>query len=164
MKNKKINSFFKSIGDDIKNGFKKHILKIIGYLIMFIVPIVILFTMYLEKKPEHWQLPVFVCIPLIVLVLVYYFKLRTHFAVKIERMTIENSQEQGKHAGLIIIAKILEILMAIIPFIACYILFNEISKTAIQIKNIFLMIAICEAVGGLFVIFDTIKNITFEET
>lgn len=152
-------SFFVSLKDDIVEMFKKHWLKIIGYIISVLFPAIYLIVTYIERKPESWALPTFVWLPVIVFVCVYWFKLRTYLAIKCETMTVENNIQKGKHAGAIIILKTLQCAMVVVPFLLCYYIFKSLADLSIKIENIFLLLTICEAVGGLFIILDTIKNV-----
>lgn len=74
-------------------------------------------------------------------------------------MRVQNSMEAGKHAGLIIIYDTIKAIMTVLPFLLCYIMVNEIQKYFAEVSKIFLFITICEAVGGLFMILDTISNV-----
>lgn len=151
--------FFISLLDDLKNNFKHHWLKMLGFIVSFGVPVVYLVTTYLEKKPESWAFPVFVWIPVIAFIIVYWAKLRTYLAVKVSAMQIQNDLEKGKHAGAIIICKTIQVAMTVAPFVLLYYVFDSLAKLSIQIQNIFLFLTICEAVGGLLVILDTIANV-----
>ena len=151
--------FFVSLVEDIKNNLQKHWLKFVGYAISFLLPVVFLTTTYLEKKPESWALPTFVWIPVIVFIFVYWFKLRGYLAIKVSAMQVQNDLEKGKHAGAIIICKTIQVAMTVAPFLLFYYIFGELSRIAIEIQHIFLLLTICEAVGGLFIIIDTIANV-----
>lgn len=156
--------FFKSLGKDIGDSFKKHWLALIGYIISIILPLIIIISQYLTKEPNKWSLPCFVWIPLAVLLIVYWFKLRTFLAVKVNDMKRENRLEKGKYAGFIILCKVLQLLMTIAPFVLCYFIFKELTSISVKIENIFLLLTICESAGGLFILVDTIRNLNFEES
>lgn len=151
--------FFESLKEDIKDLFKKHWLKLIGYIISILVPSITLIVVYCMAKPTSWAVPVFVWLPVIVFVWLYWSKIRTYLAIKVERMTCENSMEKGKHAGAIITIKTLQVIMTIIPFLVLYYVFKSLAEANLKVENLFLLLTICEAVGGLFIIFDTVKNV-----
>ena len=151
--------FFVSLWDDFKENLKHHYLKLLGFVASFIVPVAYLTATYVEKKPEHWALPIFVWIPLIVFIFVYWAKLRTYLGVKVATMQVQNDLEKGKHAGAIIICKTIQVAMTVAPFLLFYYVFGELSRVAIQLQNIFLFLTVCEAVGGLLIILDTIANV-----
>lgn len=162
---KAFKGIFKSIGDDFVNLFKKHYLKLIGYIIMLIIPLVFIVSTYIYKRSTLWALPVFVWIPIAIFIIVYWFKLRTYLAIKVNGMEIENHAEAGKHAGLIIIIKVLQCLMTIAPFLLCYFVFKRIEEASIKVENIFLFLTLCESLGSVFIILDTIKNVVnYNET
>ena len=152
-------AFFVSLWDDFVTALRKHWLKLLGYVAMFIVPVVYLFTVYLYKAPERWTLPTFAWLPYIVFALVYWFKLRSYLAVKVSAMETENNIQKGKHAGAIIILKTLQMAMTVTPFLLLYFLFDELSRVAIQVRDVFFFLTICESVGGLLVVMDTIANV-----
>lgn len=158
-------AFFASLWDDLATAFKKHWLKLLGYVAMFVVPVVYLFTEYLYKAPERWTLPTFAWLPYIVFALVYWFKLRSYLAVKVSAMQTENNIQKGKHAGAIIILRTLQMAMTVTPFLLCYFVFDELSRVAIQVRDVFFFLTICESVGALLIILDTIANvIDYSET
>lgn len=163
-----LKQFFVSLGEDFKNLFTKHFWKFIGYVIMFIVPIVVLVCDYIKATPAKsagWTIPVFVIIPLVILLLVYWCKAKRHFAIKLSQMKTENEVQKGKHAGAIIVFTTIEMLSTVLPFAICYILFKGLAGVIKNVEDIFLFITICEAVGGLFVIIDATKNcIDYAET
>ena len=152
-------AFFGSLGEDLKDLFKKHYLKLIGYIITYIVPLAYIIVMYLSKKPEKWTLPVFCWIPLIVLVIVYWSKIKSYLAIKVSKMETENSLQKGKHAGAIIICKTIQVIFTVVPFVICYFVFKAIRESIGNTEELFLFIAITMAIGGLFIILDTIKNV-----
>lgn len=155
-------NFFKSIWEDFVNLILKHWLKLFGYVFMFVVPIIYLITTYIYHKPESWALPVFVWLPLIVFGIVYWFKIRTYLAVKVNSMKLENSLQKGKHAGFIILITVLQMAMTVAPFLLFYYVFDNLEKLMISIKDIFFILTIFEAIGSIFVIFDTIINVSKE--
>lgn len=156
---KALKEFFISLKNDIIESFKKHWLKVIGLIISIVFPAVYLMVTYIEKKPESWAIPAFVWLPVLVFIFVYWFKLRTYLAIKCESMTRENIAEKGKHAGAIIVLKTLQVAMVITPFVICYFIFKSFADLSIKIENIFLLLTICEAVGGVFIIVDTVVNV-----
>lgn len=161
---KKINqafkNFFKSLGQDFKNLFLKHILKLFGYIFMFLAPLIYLITTYIYYKPETWALPIFVWIPIIIFIIVYWFKIRTYLAVKANSFKIENNLQKGKHAGIIILITILQMAMTIAPFVLFYYVFENLEQAMVSIKDIFFILTIFESIGSLFIIFDTIINVS----
>lgn len=156
---KAFKGFFVSLWNDFKESLKHHYLKLLGYISSFVVPVTYLIVAYVEKKPESWAIPIFVWIPVIVFIFVYWFKLRTYLAVKVAAMQVQNDLEKGKHAGAIIVCKTIQVMMTVAPFLLFYFIFGELSKVAIQLQNIFLFLTVCEAVGGLLIILDTIVNV-----
>ena len=151
--------FFVSLWDDLVENFKHHWLRILGFIASFVVPVTYLTSTYLEKKPESWAFPIFVWIPVIMFIIVYWAKLRSYLAVKVATMQVQNDLEKGKHAGAIIICKTIQVTMTVAPFLLGYYIFQELAKIAIQLQNIFLFLTVCEAVGGLFVVLDTVANV-----
>lgn len=153
---------FASIGEDIKELFKKHWLKLVGLIICFFVPVGVLLTFYVQKVDNgtKYTIPFAVMIPLIVLLLVYWFKAKVFFAQKLQAMKVQNSLQAGKHAGLIVLFELIRSLMTILPFALCYLLINELQKFYANVSSIFLFIMICETIGLFFCLLDTIKNVT----
>lgn len=151
--------FFISLKDDIVYNLKHRKFKILGMIVSFVVPVTYLVVAYLEKKPESWTLPIFVWIPVIVFILVYWLKLRSYLAIKVSAMQVQNDIEKGKHAGAIIICRTMQAAMTVAPFLLLYYVFDSLAKLSIQIQNIFLFLTVCEAVGGLLMIIDTIANV-----
>lgn len=157
-------AFFKSIWQDIKDLFKNHIFKVIGFVISYIAPVVYIVVAYMEKKPENWSIPIFVWIPAFVLLFVYWSKLRGFLAIRVAKMETENALEKGKHAGAIIICKFIEVCCTVLPFFLGYYIFKTLREMIGKTENLFLYLGITIAVGGLFMLFDTIKNvIAFDE-
>lgn len=79
-------------------------------------------------------------------------------------MKTENSIEKGKHAGAIILCDMIKALFTVLPFVLFYILIIGLEKYVDRLSDIFLFMIVCESVGGLFTIFDTIHNVVdFEE-
>lgn len=152
-------SFFISFKKDLKENLNHHKLKLLGYVICFFVPLVYLVTTYIERKPEAWGFPTFVWIPVIMFLIVYWLKIRSYVAIKVEAMKVENNLEKGKHAAAIIVCKTIQVVMTVIPFLLLYYVFDSFSKMSIQIQNIFLFLTVCEAVGGLFIVIDTVVNV-----
>lgn len=152
-------AFFISLGEDIKNLFVKRWLKLIGLIIMYIVPVVFLLIAYTEKKPSHWGVSL-VAIPIIVvIILVYWGSFRSWLASKITKIEIENTMVAGKHIAFILLAKTLQIIMVILPFIIGYVVFKALEDFSVQVSNIFLFVALCEGLGGVFTLGDTILNV-----
>lgn len=156
---KAIKGFFVSLKDDFVESLKKHWLKLLGYCVSLIFPAIYLIVTYAEKKPESWALPVFVWLPVIIFVIVYWFKLRTYLAIKCETMQVENNIQKGKHAGALIICKTIQMAMTVIPFLICYYIFKSLAEVDVKIENIFLLLVITESVGGVLIVIDTIKNV-----
>lgn len=156
---KAFGAFFVSLLDDLKESFKKHWVGLIGRVFMFIVPLAFIVTTYIQRTPSKWALPTFAWIPLTVFLLVYWGKLRTYLAIKVSAMQVENNLQKGKHAGAIIIVKTIQVISTILPFFLCYRVFAAIEAEAMSVKNIFLFITVCEAVGGFFIVVDTIANV-----
>lgn len=156
-----LKSFFQSLGEDIKNLFKHHLWRVFGFLIMFIVPIATLLTTYVSKTDgvTKWSIPLFVIVPLVLLILIYWGKLRRYFAIKVSTMKAENNIEKGKHAGAIIVCEFLQVVMTVLPFLVCYLLIAALEKEIERVSDIILFMIVCESVGGLFLVFDTIRNV-----
>lgn len=155
---KAVSGFFSSLGEDIKNSFKKHAVGLIGKAIMFIVPLVYIISMYIARTPSRWALPAFAWIPLVVFIIVYWGKLRNYLAIKVSAMQVENNIEKGKHAGAIILIKTIQVIFTVLPFLLCYFVFNELEAQSVSVKSVFLFITVCETLGGLMLIFDAIAN------
>ena len=152
-------SFFSSIGKDIKNLFTKRMLKLIGLFIMYIVPLATIIIMYMQKKPDSWGFSL-VAIPVIVIMLFSYWgSFRSWLNGKLIKMELENTIQKGKHIAFILLAKVLQLAMTILPFIICFLLFQELEKLSLVISYLFLFVAICQVVGGMFIIGDTILNL-----
>ena len=158
-----IGLFFSSLWNDFTNNLKHHWMKLLGYVVMVVTPIVYVIATYLYKKPEAWALPVFVWLPIIVLVLVYWCKARTYLAVKVHSMKVENNLEAGKHAGAIIIITTLQMIMTVAPFVIGYFALQGLEKAMISIKDVFFTLAMIEGSGSIFVVFDTIINVTKDQ-
>lgn len=152
-------AFFKSLGEDIANSFKRHWLGLIGKFSMFVVPLIYILAEYLTRAPSKWALPIFAWIPLIVLLLVYWGKMKSWLAIKVNAMETQNSIQRGKHAGAIILCKILQVACTALPFFLGYVAFAELEAHAVSVKSIFLFVFACEAVGGVFVVLDAIANV-----
>lgn len=151
-------SFFGSIWDDFKSLFTKHWLRLIGYTISFVIPLVFLIATYIKQKPQSWTLPIFAWLPIILLLIVYWAKLRGFLLKRIGQMEIENSLQKGKHSGALILASIMQVVMTTAPFILCYYVFDALEKAMMSVKDLFMMLAILEAVGGIFIILDVAIN------
>lgn len=153
--------FFSSIWEDFVNLIKKHWLRFIGFICCFVVPIITLLAFYVRKveNATKYSIPFAVILPLVILIIIWWGKAKTYFKVKIEAMRVQNSIEAGKHAGILIIYDTIKALMTVLPFALCYVMVNEIQKYFAEVSKIFLFITICEAVGGLFFILDTINNV-----
>lgn len=163
---KGFSQFFSSLWEDFVGLLKKHLLRLIGLVIGFIVPVATLLAFYVKKvdNATKYSIPFAVVIPLVILILLYWGKGKTFFNNKIHEMKIQNSIDKGKHAGAIIIFDTLKALMTVMPFALGYLLIEQLQKYYAQVSDIFLFITICEAVCGVFCVFDTIKNsIDFEE-
>lgn len=156
---KAFGAFFSSLWDDFVSALKTHWLGLIGKAIMFIVPLAFVVGAYINRTPSKWALPTFAWIPLFVFLLVYWTKARTYLAIKVNAMQVENNLQKGKHAGAIIVVKTLQIASTVLPFFLCYRVFAAIEAEAMSVRGIFLMITICEAVGGFLVVLDTIANV-----
>lgn len=158
---KAFKGFFSSLWEDFVALIKHHWLRFVGFLCCFVVPIIVLLAFYCTKveNATKYSIPFAVIIPLVILIAIWWGKAKTYFKVKIEAMRVQNSMEAGKHAGLIIIYDIIKAIMTVLPFLLCYIMVNEIQKYFAEVSKIFLFITICEAVGGLFMILDTISNV-----
>lgn len=158
---KAFKNFFSSLWEDFKHLFTEHFFRLIGFVIMFIVPVIVLLTTYVEKVEgaTKYSIPFGVILPLGILLLVYWGKLRRYLSVKVSQMKTENNIEKGKHAGAIIICDIFSTLMTITPFVICYVVLKELEKYLNNVSDIFVFLIICESVGGLFIIIDTIKNV-----
>lgn len=156
-----LRQFFSSLWEDFANLVKKHFFRLLGFISMFVVPVIVLLTTYVEKVEgkTKWVIPFAVIIPLAILLLIYWGKLRRYLSTKINAMKIENHIEKGKHAGAIIVCDTIQCLMTILPFALVYILIKELEKYTAQLSNIFLFMIVCESVGSLFVIIDTIRNV-----
>lgn len=163
---KGVKKFFSSIWEDFVALLKKHWLRLIGYIICFPVPIIVLLTLYVSKveNATKFVVPFVIIIPLTILVFIYWGKAKSYFKAKFIEMKVQNSIEAGKHAGIIIVFEIVNVFMTVLPFLLCYWFISELQKYYAEVSNIFLFIVICESIGGLFIVLDTIKNVlTFEE-
>lgn len=165
-KPKKTNVFFNSLKEDFINFIKQHWLRFIGYLCMFVVPLVVLLSVYVQKveNATKYTVPFAIILPIAMLLFAFFGKIKSAFNEKLGSMKTQNAIEEGKHAALIIIFETVKVLMTILPFALCYIFVNELQKYFAQVSKIFLFVTICEAVGGLFIILDTIKNATKTES
>lgn len=156
---KAFKGFFVSLWEDFVDALKHHWIGLLGRVVMILVPLVFTVSMYIHRVPSKWALPTFAWIPLFVFTVVYWSKLRTYLAIKISAMQVENNIQKGKHAGAIIVAKTLQIGMTVFPFFMCYRIFAAIEAEAMSVKNVFFFITMCEAIGGLLVLIDTVANV-----
>lgn len=155
---KGVKTFFKSLGEDILSLFTKHWLKLVGYTISFIIPLASMIGFYLKKKPESWSMPILVWLPIAMLLLIYWIKVKGFINKRIGQMELENSIQKGKHAGALILATTIQMAMTVAPFLACYYVFGELAKASIKVQDVFLFLTVCEAVGGIFIILDVAIN------
>lgn len=156
---KAFKGFFVSLWDDFVFALKHHWCGLLGRVIMILVPLVFTVSMYIQRVPSKWALPTFAWIPLFVFAVVYWSKLRTYLAIKVSAMQVENSIQKGKHAGAIIVCKALQVVMTVFPFFMCYRIFAAIEAEAMSVKDVFLFITVCEAVGGFLVLIDSVMNV-----
>lgn len=163
---KKVGSFFKqflsSLWEDFVALLKTRFFRLLGFIVMYILPIVVLLTTYVKKvdNSTKYTVPFAIVLPIVILLLMYWGKLRRFISYKVGQMKTENNIQKGKHAAAIIICDIFQVLMTILPFVLCYIVIGELQKFGTQSKEIFLFLIVCESVGGFLVIVDTIKNVT----
>lgn len=156
---KAFKGFFVSLWEDFVYALKHHWCGLLGRVIMILVPLVFTVSMYIQRVPSKWALPTFAWIPLFVFAVVYWSKLRTYLAIKVSAMQVENNIQKGKHAGAIIVCKALQVAMTVFPFFMCYRVFAAIEAEAMSVKDVFLFITVCEAVGGLLVLMDAVMNV-----
>ena len=152
-------SFFLSVGKDIKHLFTKRIFKVIGFIIMYLVPIAFILINYLVRKPNSWGISLVAIPVVIIIIMVYWGSFRSWLNGKLVKMELENTLEKGKHLAFIVFAKLLQITMVILPFLVCYFLFIELEKLSFQVSQLFLFIIICQIIGGMFILGDTILNL-----
>lgn len=159
-----IKQFFSSLWEDFVALIKNHFLRLIGFAISFIVPIAVLLGEYVEKVEgkTKWVIPFAVILPLVILLIIYWCKIRRYLAIKVQALKTENNLEKGKHAGLIIICDFIGECMKILPFVLLYILISELQKYTVQFSDILLFMIICESVGAIFILLDTCKNVVKE--
>ena len=108
---------------------------------------------------EKFVVPFAVILPIAILVLIYWTKLKSYLSAKVIMMKTENNIEKGKHAGAIIICDTIKVLFTIIPFALFYVLIVGLEKYVDRLSDIFLFMILCEALGGILAIFDTINNV-----
>jgi len=155
-----LKEFFKSLWVDFKNLFVKNYLKLIGFVIMLIVPIVFIVIEYVKVNNTQWTLPAFVWLPLIVFILVWWSKVHGWIGKKIDKMEIENIVEKGKHYAAIIVLSFFDAIMLVAPFLLGYFMCKSLEELVVKMSDLFLFLAICEAVGSFFLILNRIKNTT----
>lgn len=156
-------AFFKSLWADFVGLCKKHLWRLAGFVVSFIVPIVWLIVNYCTSIPDgektKFTIPFAVILPLAILTIVYWVKLKDYMQNKVVMMRTENNIEKGKHAGMLILCDMVKAVFTVVPFLLVYIIIRELEKYVQQLSDIFLFMIICESVGALFVIFDTIHNV-----
>lgn len=151
--------FFTSVKESIKNLFTSHILKVIGFVVSFFVPTIYMLVLCFQAKPKSWSVPTFVWIPLIVFIFIYWMKLRGYLNTKIHDMKKENEKEKGKFAIAIILGDTLKVIMVVVPLLLLAWVFHWLSEVAVKISHLFILLGVCEAVGGLLTVIDTISHV-----
>lgn len=161
-----LKQFFSSIWEDFVSSLKKHYLRLLGFVVMFIVPVATLLGYYVRKVEDvtKYSIPFAVVLPLAILLIIYWGKARRFMAIKVNAMKVENSIQKGKHAGLLILCEMIQAIMTVVPFVLVYLLVKGIQQATGNVLDIFAFMIACESVGGFLCIIDTTKNvIDYEE-
>ncbi len=158
--------FLKSLGDDFKEAFFKHWLRLVGFLVCYLGPLVMIMAFYVTRivveKPATsayegftYSVPLFVWPALAFLFVFYWKSLRKKTIAKVASLRSENSIN-GKHYALIIIFDFLDkgAVVCFLAFMAW--LFQKIAEMSIGAVEVFEWLAVIEAVGGLFYVLDDI--------
>lgn len=154
-----ISGFFRALWEDFVNGLKRHWLRYLGLLVIYIVPLIVLIVQNIQHQTDRAYLPVWLYPVLAIMIIMYFTRIRKKINVGLTTEIIADRLGVARNAGKRIGYEILDKGMLVASIALFYAFVRVINEMGTKIEHAFLFLLITTSVGSLLCLFDTIKNI-----
>jgi hypothetical protein len=152
-------SFLSSISEDFRHDFLGHWMRVIGFLVCYLGPMIFIGACYVTRKEgAGWSLsvPLFAWPAILALIALYWRSFRRWAYARLAVMESQNDIQKGRHYAAIILLRIVSAAFVAAPFFLLYWVFGELESLAVSASFCLLVVGIIESVGGFFYVLDAV--------
>lgn len=154
-----IKGFWKDFLKDLCAIFTRHWLKVLGYIIQFVLPIALVAIAYCSKFKEGMKIPLIVWLVAIPLLLIWWGKMRKAVADYMIRASAVNEIIRGRHVGMIgMMSFFHDLVMPFATGVAIWYFIHLCGAILSKAENGAMVFALCIGAGGMLIFIDRSIN------
>ena len=154
-----IKGFWKDFLKDLGSIFTRHWLKVIGWLVQFVLPIALLASAYCIRYEKSIKIPLIIWLVAIPLLLIWWGKMRKSVSDYMIRISAVNEIIKGRHGGMIGVMSFLhDVVMPFATAVAIWYFVHIAGSVLDKAENGVMVFALCIGVGGMLIFLDKSIN------
>ena len=135
----------------MKKWLTDNLYLIIGYFFIWVVPLILLVILATESKSTNIAFKLWGSVIGVIIIVVYFLKLRAFVRKKCERELIEQNRVP-------VWLRLIQLGVTTLSFVAIILVFSCFEKMAKEIINFFICTSVSVAMGYIFLIVDSYKR------
>ena len=154
-----IKGFWKDLLKDLLSILTRHWLLIIGRMVQFVVPIVLVAAAYCIRYEKSIKVPLIVWLIAIPLLLIWWGKMRKSVSDYLTRISAVNEVIKGRHMGMIgVMSFFHDLVMPFATGVAVWYFIHLCGSVLSRAENGAMVFALCIGSGGMLIFIDRSIN------